>query len=139
MTTTRLDNATARLLTRLQTAGGRTVTYRRGAPGAPGSDEVQITATPGMSRYQRADDLGLVTEMEVHDELIAAADLVLGEAITEPAEGDQIDVTCSGGEGEITLTYEVMPPGGDEPAWRYMDPGRSALRIHTKLVGSGTT
>ena len=129
MTSTRLDNATARALTRLQTAGGRTVTYRR----TPGNDEVEVTAVPGTSSYQRADDLGLVTEMEVHDELIAAADLVFDAAVIEPAEGDQIDVTLHG----LTLTYEVMPPGADEPVWRYMDPGRSALRIHTKLVGSG--
>jgi len=128
MSNTRLDIATARALTRLQTAGGRTVTYRRHS----GGDEVEVTAVPGKSLFQRADDLGLVTDMEVHDELIAAADLVLNEETIEPAEGDQIDVTLNG----VTFTYEVMPPGTDEPAWRYMDPGRSALRIHTKLVGS---
>lgn len=127
MTSTRLDNATARALTRLQTAGGRMVTYRHS-----GGDEIEVTAIPGVSSYQRADDLGLVTEMEVHDELIAAADLVFDETVIEPAEGDQIDVTLHG----LTLTYEVMPPGADEPAWRYMDPGRSALRIHTKLIAS---
>jgi len=129
MSTTRLDNATARALMRLQTAGGRLVTYRR----TPGNEEIEVTAIPGVSTYQRADDLGLITDMEVHDELIAAADLVLNDETIEPGEGDQIDVTINA----MTLTYEVMAPGTGEPAWRYMDPGRSALRIHTKLVGSG--
>ncbi|MDY7000032.1 MAG: hypothetical protein SW019_25880, partial [Actinomycetota bacterium] len=97
-----------------------------------GGDEVEVTAVPGKTNFQRADDNGLIVEVEVHDELIAAADLVINEETFEPAEGDQIDVA----EGATVLTYEVMPPGPGESAWRYKDPGRSALRIHTKLIGS---
>jgi len=35
----------------------------------------------------------------------------------------------------VTFIYEVMAPG-NEPPWRYSDPYRRTLRIHTKLIGA---
>jgi hypothetical protein len=33
------------------------------------------------------------------------------------------------------FVYEVNAPGG-QPPWRYSDPYRKALRIHTKHIGT---
>jgi len=104
----------------------RTVVYRRGA------DSVEIEATVGSTAFDRTDEYGVVHRIESRDYLVAAADLVLaGEAVT-PKAGDRITET---GETRVH-EYEVMAPG-DEPAWRYSDPQRRTLRIHTKFVRTG--
>jgi hypothetical protein len=38
-------------------------------------------------------------------------------------------------DGDQVFVYEVLAPGG-EPPWRYSDPYRRTLRIHTKHVGT---
>jgi len=108
----------------------RTVVYRRGA------DSVEIEATVGSTAFDRTDEYGVVHRIESRDYLVAAADLVLaGEAVT-PKAGDRITET---GESRVH-EYEVMGAssrGGGEPAWRYSDPQRLTLRIHTKFVRTG--
>ena len=47
--------------------------------------------------------------------------------------GDRIEETESGKK----FTYEVMPLG-TEPHWRYSDPHRKTLRIHTKHISTET-
>ena len=71
---------------------------------------------------------------ESRDFLVLAADLVLAGKAELPRAGDRIRETDG---GQIFL-YEVMAPGG-EPPWRYSDPYRRALRIHTKFVGMERT
>jgi len=104
----------------------RTVVYRRGA------DSVEIEATIGSTAFDRTDEYGVVHRIESRDYLVAAADLVLGGEAVTPKAGDRITET---GESRVH-EYEVMSPG-DEPAWRYSDPQRRTLRIHTKFVRTG--
>lgn len=104
----------------------RTMIYRRG------DDSVEVAATIGSTAFERADEYGVVHRIESRDFLIAAADLVLAGTATLPKPGDRITETGSTSVHE----YEVMAPGG-EPAWRYSDPQRLTLRIHTKFVRTG--
>ncbi len=55
--------------------------------------------------------------------------MVLGDAVTLPERGDRIQET----HGTATFTYEVTAPG-KEPCWRYSDPYRQTLRIHTRQI-----
>ena len=121
-----LDQALKGAQSALRRTAGRSVTYRR--PSA--SQSVELTAVKGSTRYQAGDTDGLVTTVNVEDFLVEAAALTLGGSVAQPVAGDRID--------EGNLTYEVMAPGGSEPAWRYMDAGRTTLRIHTKLIDDGS-
>ena len=104
----------------------RTVVYRRGV------NSVELLATVGSTAFDRTDEYGVVHRIESRDYLVAASDLVLGGQAITPKAGDRIAET---GESSVH-EYEVMSPG-DEPAWRYSDPQRRALRIHTKFVRTG--
>jgi hypothetical protein len=103
----------------------RTVTYQRGA------DSVELAATIGRTEFEQADDYGVVHKIESRDFLVRTADLVLASEQTLPKAGDRIRET----EGSQTFVYEVMAPG-TEPPFRYSDPYRKTLRIHTKQVGT---
>lgn len=116
-------------LTRSMAAhASRDVTYVRGV------DEAVVRATFGskLLRIQDADG-GTRIEHTDLDFLIPAADLILdGTAIT-PERGDRIVVAEGEGDAAESETYEVLPYG-DEPCWRWADPHRSAVRVHTKHV-----
>ena len=97
------------------------VTYRRG------EQQVQVLATIGQTVFWIDDGAGGRVRIQSRDYLITAADLVLDETPVLPVRGDQIL--------EGALTYEVLSPA-DEPCWRYSDPYRQTLRIHTKGLES---
>jgi len=103
----------------------RTVVYQRGA------DAVEIAATIGRTEFEQIDEHGVVQRLQSRDFLVRTADLVLAGAPTLPKAGDRIRETA----GAQTLVYEVMAPGNGPP-WRYSDPYRKALRIHTKHVAT---
>ena len=103
----------------------RPVVYRRG------DESASVLATVGRTLFELADAAGEQVQYESRDYLIAAADLVLDGSQVEPQRGDRIEEVLGG----QTLTYEVMAPG-QEPPWRYSDPYRTTLRIHTKLIDS---
>jgi hypothetical protein len=105
----------------------RTVMYERGV------DSVELAATIGRTEFEQADDYGVLHRIEARDYLIRAVDLLLAGETVLPKAGDQIRET----DGAVTHIYEVMAPGG-EPPWRYSDPYRVALRIHTKHVKTET-
>ena len=110
----------------------RSVTYCRG------EQSVGVQATLGRTVFETADAYGVVEQSESRDFLIPAADLVLGDAVTLPERGDrireaQVSEGDSPGRDGKTFVYEVMAPGR-EPCWRYSDPYRRTLRIHTKQV-----
>ena len=107
----------------------RSVSYARGA------STVAIQATVGQTEFEQADDVGggIVHKTESRDYLIRTADLVLDGQATLPKRGDQIRET----DGTTTVVYEVLSPG-DEPVFRYSDPYRNALRIHTKHIATET-
>ena len=105
----------------------RSVSYARGA------STVAVQATVGRTEFEQADEYGIVHKTESRDYLIRTADLVLDGQATLPKRGDQIRET----DGSTTVVYEVLSPG-DEPVFRYSDPYRKALRIHTKHIATET-
>jgi len=103
----------------------RPVIYRQDAQSA------EVQATVGRTVFELDNGYGVLEKVESRDYLILAADLILGAVAVLPKRGDQIRET----QGTITYVYEVMAPG-KEPHWRYSDPFRKTLRIHTKHVGT---
>ncbi|HPD28572.1 MAG TPA: hypothetical protein PLL20_01150 [Phycisphaerae bacterium] len=103
----------------------RSVEYRRGA------DAVALSATVGRTVFEQADEYGIVHRTESRDYLVLTTDLVLAGMQTVPRAGDRVRET----DGDQVFVYEVMAPGA-EPPYRYSDPYRRTLRIHTKHVGT---
>ena len=94
------------------------------------TDVPDISATVGHAPFLIVDDQGYETHVRVRDYLIASADYMFGGVVVEPKDGDRIIEV----DGAATRTFEAMSPDSDEPSWRYSDPYRVTLRIHTKLV-----
>lgn len=103
----------------------RPVEYRRG------TDAVTLAATVGRTVFEQTDDYGILHRTESRDYLVLTTDLVLSGVPTVPRAGDRIRET----DGEQVFVYEVMAPG-TEPPYRYSDPYRRTLRIHTRHVGT---
>ncbi len=120
-----LEIAEQWLAEKLRAHASRPVVYRRA------SDEVTVEAIVGRTLLKLDDGYGGVRmEWTDRDFLIAADDLILAGQKTLPRRGDQIRETTGG----KTLVYEVLAPGS-EPEWRWSDPHRKLLRIHTKQIG----
>ena len=103
----------------------KAVTYQR-----PGHTAIQVQATIGRSTFEIQDDHGVVEEVEARDFLIQAADLEEGVGcFILPEAGDLIKEVLAG----ETVVFEVTAVG-DEPPWRYSDPYRKTVRVHTKQV-----
>lgn len=108
----------------------RPVVYRRG------TDEKEVQATIGKTEFEQVDDVGgagLIHRVESRDFLVRTAELDLGAGPILPRAGDQVRETV----GTSVFVYEVNAPGG-QPPWRYSDPYRRVLRIHTKYIGTET-
>ena len=103
----------------------RTVDYRRGM------ETVSVEATVGRTQFEQDDGAGVIVRTEVRDYLIDTIDLVIGGVQVLPNRGDQIEEMV---DGKLFI-YEVMPIG-QEPHWRYSDPYRKTLRIHTKHIAT---
>jgi hypothetical protein len=101
----------------------RPATYRRGVL------TVVVLATIGRTEFEQDDGYGVIVQSQSRDYLIDAEDLILGGEQTMPARGDWIEETAGG----TTYRYEVLPIGNQQH-WRYSDPYRQTLRIHTKQV-----
>lgn len=95
------------------------VSYQRGAVTHP------TRATPSRSAFEVQDANGVIERWESRDFVISIIDL----PFATPERGDRITET----HGAVVLTYEVMAPRG-MPVWQW-DAFRTAVRIHTKLVG----
>ncbi len=93
------------------------VTYRRG------TTEIAVNATYGQTEYEIDNESGIRVGAQVTDFLILAEDFPLDE----PQAGDQIVTE--------TAIYEVMALGG-EKHWRWSDPYRVTMRIHTREIGT---
>lgn len=103
----------------------RMVVYQRGG------DSMELAATIGRTEFEQADEFGVIHKIESRDYLVRTAELVLAGVQTLPKAGDRIRES----DGAKTFIYEVMAPG-NEPPYRYSDPYRRTLRIHTKHVGT---
>ena len=101
----------------------RPVTYARG------EHSVEVQAAVGRTEFEVDNGTGILEKVESRDFMIRASDLVLDGSAVLPERGDRVREESDG----VTYVYEVMAPGR-EPCWRYSDPYRRALRIHTKLV-----
>jgi hypothetical protein len=101
------------------------ILYRRG------TDEKEVQATIGKTEFEQADDAGLIHRVESRDFLVRTAELDLGAGPILPRAGDQVRETV----GTTVFVYEVNAPGG-QPPFRYSDPYRRVLRIHTKHIAT---
>ena len=101
----------------------RSVVYERGAASG------EVPATIGRTVFELDDGFGVLERVESRDYLILAEDLVLEGQPTLPQRSDRIREP----DGATVIVYEVMAPG-KEPHWRYSDPYRKTLRVHTKQV-----
>jgi hypothetical protein len=90
---------------------------------------VGINATVGRTLFEVDKGRGILEKIESRDFLVLTKDLILDGKQTLPERGDVIRET----RGTATFVYEVMAPG-KEPHYRYSDPYRKTLRIHSKLV-----
>lgn len=107
----------------------RPVMYARGA------ESVELNATVGRTVFEQADEFGIVQRTESRDYLLRAQDLILMMgAVTEPRVGDRVSEAVDG----TTWIYEVMAIGG-EPHYRFSDPERRTLRVHTRLISKEAT
>jgi len=118
-----LDKGSAWLEGQRKKHATREVTYRRGM------DAVVVKATIGRTLFEQDDGAGVIVRMQVRDYLIDTVDLVLAGEQTLPIKGDRIEEIDAG----LKHTHEVLPLGGEQH-WRYSDPYRRTLRIHTKLI-----
>jgi len=100
------------------------ITYLRGM------EQVTLAATVGKTTYDLVDaDTGAVQQVEARDYLFQAAELILAGSVTLPQPGDLIHETV----GDAIHVYQVLAPEG-QTVWRYDDPHRIRLRVHTKLA-----
>lgn len=95
------------------------VTYARGA------SSVSLSATLGNSDHDSIDTQGNILSFHSQDFIFPAADLTFGAGAVEPAKGDTITYA--------SRTYQVLSVG-DGRCFSYMDPYRTGLRVHTKLI-----
>lgn len=114
------------LATQMPAAAGGTINYCRN------TDSVSLTATFGRSEFSVEDTNGVRVEYSDRDFIVAAASLILSDAVITPQRGDVIDIR-NATTGEVLHAYEVLAPGNMQP-YRYCDPERTLLRIHTKSV-----
>ena len=101
---------------------GRKVTYRRG------QQYVEVTASVGNTVFEVINDSGFAELVHSRDYLIAADALVIAGTAVVPKPGDRIEEVLNG----QTLVHDVMSPDQGKPCWRYSDPYRRTVRIHTK-------
>lgn len=118
-----LDSTIAGAVNAARSSRGVAVIYWRGDLSLP------ITVTPAEDRYEADAGDGTRTMMFVRDYLILASDLDFGGGVVSPERGDQIKQAM----GDVVDVYEVVSLAA-EPAWRYMDPGHTWVRVHTKKV-----
>ena len=83
--------------------------------------EIHLSAVLGKTVFRSTDEYGTWMRTESRDFIVPA-----GKLDFEPERGDVI--VLSGSE------YEVLAPAG-EPVWRWSDPYRTAMRIHSKHTG----
>lgn len=102
----------------------RPVVYLRGGA------SVELDATIGRTVFDQQDQFGVLHRTESRDYLIRAADLALAGEQVLPKAGDRVREPAGTG----ALLYEVVAPGA-EPPFRFSDPERTTLRVHTKFIG----
>lgn len=118
-----LQRGQAWLSEQLSQYASRPIVYQRDDVSA------ELHAMVGKSEYEQDDGEGVITRAQVRDFLVNTKDLLHSTIGTWPRRGDRILET----DGDTTFVYELMSIG-NEPPWRYSDPFRFKLRLHTKLI-----
>jgi hypothetical protein len=78
----------------------------------------------GNTKLERADiDFDILASLLTFDD---------GVTYFTPLRGDLLEKDF----GAVTAQFQVMPVGGSEPAWRYLEANRSMLRVHCKFNGN---
>ena len=113
-----LKNGIQFLADKLKAHASETVIYKRGA------DSISICASFGKTDYQIEDQSGFQTGGQITDFLFAASDLIIDGLLTLPKAGDQIQTDSA--------LYEALFL--QDGCWRYSDPYRKIIRLHTKEV-----
>jgi hypothetical protein len=105
---------------------GRPVIFRRG------EQQISWTAIQDSTVFEIADANGVMVSFESTDFIGSAGDLMFDEETTPvvPTRGDRIWKRL----GTTTLVYEVLNLGNAVPPYRYCDPERTSIRLHTKLI-----
>jgi hypothetical protein len=108
--------------TTLLRAQGRPCTFQRGA-----NPPVDLNALISVINDSTDDREGFVVSFESWDFLCFPEDLTVAGVQTLPAIGDKF-------ADETGAAYQVQPlPSGKH--YRYTDPRRVMIRVHTKLIG----
>ena len=107
----------------LQSAAGVDIVYARG------DRTVSLRAVPGDTSFVQQTGEGYMETVESRDFIFPAADLNLGGSPVLPDRGDMITETVNGVEQSYPVTS-----GGASRYFRYADPYRTILRVHTKLT-----
>lgn len=124
MATDVLQRSAEWLARQIEAHASREVRYRRGASvlttqAAVGRTEFEIDDGQGGVRIEHWD----------RDFLMRADGFILDGRPAEPQSGDRVEEPTPQG----TFIYEVLAPAG-HPVWRYDDPYRQMIRVHTKLI-----
>ena len=115
------------LANKLKAFASVNVIYQRGL------EQVTVAATIGKTEFEIDDGAGILERFQTRDYLVHGSDLVLGGSPTLPKSGDHIHEI----QGCVKFVYEVIAPG-TAPCWRYSDPYRQVMRVHTKHVATET-
>ena len=122
-----LQSAVGWLAGTLASQVSRSIVYIRGG------ERLTLSATIGETSYEVDSGAGQgLVEFTSRDFIIPAASLILGGSVAEPLPGDRIEHTADG----QTQYYEVASPVGGGRVFRYSDPYRLLLRIHTKRIAA---
>lgn len=123
-----LNNAASTLWPRLKAAGSQTIRFTRGA------GSVVLDAVPGTTRHQIVTIDGQISKVQTQDWLVLSSELVVAAVAVKPQRGqDKIELLTETTPRTVVRTFKVNHPGGLEP-YRYSDPYRTIMRIHTTEV-----
>ena len=122
--TNMLDQGSQWLSEQIDHYAASSVLYRRGSLTVP------VQAAKGRTTFELTDTSGILITIESRDFLISAASLLLDDIPILPEIGDRIIETI----GSKLHAYEVSN-FGSEQSYRFCDPYRYKLRIHTRYVG----
>lgn len=118
---TLISSALAQSFYALRRVAGVSVTFTRPSTG----HSVTLTAVPGSTGHEVERDGQVIDEVQSRDYLVLASELVLNGAQITPDRHDTIT--------EAGTVHKVLNVGG-EAQWRYSDPQKTIIRIHTKAT-----
>ena len=95
------------------------------------ASSVTLRAALGSTNTEFQDASGMIEQYQSRDFIVQAAELILGGVAVLPQRGDRIEITLGG----VLCVFEVLAPTGME-CWKWSDPYRKAIRVHTKEVAA---